>query len=295
LFSTLIHDKRPGSGERPEHSPASLLQPSKTGTLPIHVAASAGHVHLVQLFCSIDQSTVQRRYEEVGNKPPKDDKSSKNDRPSTIVEGRTPLHAAAERGHVETVLALVDLFSADVNATDASGNTSLHLVVSRRHRATVDRSPEFYDVTAQTLIKYGIDVDRKNVNGETALNMAIKNGWTKIAEMLRGSTKSAPKTDKKPPEGGNGGDGSLKSPKNTSHGGQSRPAGSSPSASKSSQPHGTGSTGNAKQLSDNKLTATQITESPVSLPHARQDATIVPDTAVGISTTLSRSETEQNQ
>jgi ankyrin repeat protein len=293
LVRTLIHDKRPGSGERPEHSPALLLQPSKTGTLPIHVAASAGHVHLVQLFCSIDQS-LSNASTKKSEKPPKGDRSGKNDRLSVTVDGRTPLHAAAERGHVETVLALVDLFSADVNAIDAAGNTALHLVVSRRHRATVDRSPEFYDVTAQTLIKYGINVDRKNVNCETALDLAIKNGWTKIADMLRNSTKSAPKIDKKPPEGGSDDGGGLKSPKNTGRGGQSQPHESSTSASKSSQPDGVSGAENAKQLSDIKSTANRCVNSPVSLPVDRHDDATEPDTVTSLNAALSCSKTERS-
>jgi ankyrin repeat protein len=59
------------------------------------------------------------------------DKNAKN------ANGETPLHIAADHGHVETVTALV-MHGADKEATDANGDTPLHYAASNGHEETVE-------------------------------------------------------------------------------------------------------------------------------------------------------------
>ena len=49
------------------------------------------------------------------------------------IDGWTPLHQAAENGHVEMARLLVSELGADVNARDCSGWTPLHLAAENGH------------------------------------------------------------------------------------------------------------------------------------------------------------------
>jgi ankyrin repeat protein len=57
---------------------------------------------------------------------------------ATDAEGRTPLHLAAERGHLSTVDTLLHN-NADPNARDGAGRTALTLAESAGHRAIAER------------------------------------------------------------------------------------------------------------------------------------------------------------
>ena len=51
--------------------------------------------------------------------------------------GRRPLHLAAQQGHTDVCIALVDSGEADVHATDHDGNTPLHLAAKANKAKTV--------------------------------------------------------------------------------------------------------------------------------------------------------------
>ena len=51
--------------------------------------------------------------------------------------GRRPLHLAAQRGHTDVCVALVDSGDADVHAVDHDGNTPLHLAAKANKARTV--------------------------------------------------------------------------------------------------------------------------------------------------------------
>ncbi len=57
---------------------------------------------------------------------------------ATDADGRTPLHLAAERGHVATVETLLHN-NADPNTRDRGGRTALALAESAGHRAVAER------------------------------------------------------------------------------------------------------------------------------------------------------------
>ena len=60
-----------------------------------------------------------------------------------------PLHLAAENGHVETVIALLDQFHAEVNLRDSANNTALHCVVLEPYQPSRMRDRDFYYATAK--------------------------------------------------------------------------------------------------------------------------------------------------
>jgi ankyrin repeat protein len=51
--------------------------------------------------------------------------------------GRRPLHLAAQKGHTDVCIALVDSGEADVHAVDHDGNTPLHLAAKANKAQTV--------------------------------------------------------------------------------------------------------------------------------------------------------------
>lgn len=106
---------------------------------------------------------------------------------------RTPLHWAAQHGHVEVVRTLIDN-GADVNAKDVFGRTPLHLAVSHPNviallldagasvdaRDSLSNTPLHRAVpsieSVDALIRAGADVRAKNTSGNTALDIAMRYG-----------------------------------------------------------------------------------------------------------------------
>ncbi|KAL3630716.1 Acyl-CoA-binding domain-containing protein 1 [Castilleja foliolosa] len=70
-------------------------------------------------------------------------------------EGRTPLHWAVDRGHLNVATLLLDK-NADVNAKDDEGQTAMH------YAAVCERTE-----IAELLVKHGADVDIKDNEGGT--------------------------------------------------------------------------------------------------------------------------------
>jgi len=61
----------------------------------------------------------------------------------------SPLHLAAENGHVETVIALLDQFKADVTLRDSDGNSALHSVVHQPYHPYRMRDRDYFYATAK--------------------------------------------------------------------------------------------------------------------------------------------------
>ena len=87
-------------------------------------------------------------------------------------KGETPLHRATEKGHTD-VAGLLLARGADVNATSKNGATALHWAASEGHR----------DV-AQLLLDAGADVRAGSEDGWTPLNAAAWNGHHDVARSL---------------------------------------------------------------------------------------------------------------
>jgi hypothetical protein len=98
-------------------------------------------------------------------------------------DGRTALHAAAEKGYVKTVETLLEC-NADVNSTIESreahanaetetGFTALHAATEKDHLAVVE-----------VLLKFGASIDSKDEYGRTALHVACRGGDEQIVTAL---------------------------------------------------------------------------------------------------------------
>jgi len=85
--------------------------------------------------------------------------------------GRTPLHAAADRGHRKMVILLCDE-NADPNLQDFDGNTPLHLAARRGHNQTL-----------YILLAAGADPKTRNIKDMTARDMAA--GHPSMTDVLR--------------------------------------------------------------------------------------------------------------
>ncbi|GER46727.1 acyl-CoA-binding domain-containing protein 1 [Striga asiatica] len=79
-------------------------------------------------------------------------------------EGRTPLHWAVDRGHLNVTALLLDK-NADVNAKDDEGQTALH------YAAVCERT-----TIAELLLKHGADMDIKDNEGDTPRDLC-ESSW----------------------------------------------------------------------------------------------------------------------
>jgi ankyrin repeat protein len=84
-------------------------------------------------------------------------------------EGRTPLHWAIDRGHLNVAEALVDK-NADVNAKDNEGQTSLHYAVVCEREAL-----------AEFLVKQKADTTIKDEDGNSPLDLC-ESEWSWMRE-----------------------------------------------------------------------------------------------------------------
>ena len=86
--------------------------------------------------------------------------------------GRTPLMLAAQNGHTDTAVVLLQN-KADWDLTDSLHNRALSLAAGNGHLDTV-----------RMLLRYGAKIDSGAGEGETALIAACKNGKSAVVEYL---------------------------------------------------------------------------------------------------------------
>ena len=87
--------------------------------------------------------------------------------------GRSPLRIAAERGDINVVTFLIEN-GADVNVTDANGNTPLIFIINKTGNLGITRR----------LLEKGAAVNLQNRSGETALMYAAWRGHASIVRLL---------------------------------------------------------------------------------------------------------------
>ncbi|XP_045209339.2 uncharacterized protein LOC123560129 [Mercenaria mercenaria] len=90
--------------------------------------------------------------------------------------GKRPVHFAADKGDIETLKLLVE-YGADIVAkSTGNGDSIIHIGVARNHLSFVTAVFDMHE--SKRLI------DMKNCNGETALHIASKMGYTSILTFL---------------------------------------------------------------------------------------------------------------
>ena len=87
--------------------------------------------------------------------------------------GRTPLHIAAEKGYIDVAMFLIEM-GANVNVTDANGNTPLIFIIHKTRDMEI----------IKRLLEKGAAVNTQNRTGETALMYAAWRGHTNIVHLL---------------------------------------------------------------------------------------------------------------
>eukprot|EP00057_Strongylocentrotus_purpuratus_P009287 XP_011663761.1 PREDICTED: ankycorbin-like [Strongylocentrotus purpuratus] len=90
----------------------------------------------------------------------------------TNASGKTPLHIASENGHLQTVKCLTH-HGAKVNVIDANLQTSVHLCSKKGHLHVV-----------QMLVNEGADIEIGDKDGFTALHVASFNGHIDVVKYL---------------------------------------------------------------------------------------------------------------
>jgi ankyrin repeat protein len=129
-----------------------LSQPSQE----IHRAAEAGDVAAVKALLDASPGLLEER----------------------DVLRCTPLLEAASEGKTEVLLLLIDR-GADLRAV--CGVSGANQGYNALHMAAVNGHTD----AAEILIKSGVEINAKSVNGETPLDVAVRCGQTKLARVLK--------------------------------------------------------------------------------------------------------------
>ncbi|XP_027695758.1 ankyrin repeat domain-containing protein 53 [Vombatus ursinus] len=91
--------------------------------------------------------------------------------------GFTALHLAAERGHLDCVIALVDRYKFPLSMTTTKGWTPLHLAINKEKPAVSLKCIQF-------LLEKGAPVNVQNQNGVTPLHLAAWEGMLDCIKVL---------------------------------------------------------------------------------------------------------------
>jgi len=165
------------------------------GCTPLHIAAEAGHVNVVERFLGQDPCLIDLTSQNSNSFTPLDfaiykghvavvkvlleftsesDLTRKNN-----CSGNTTLHIAAAGGHVEVVQLLLERCSTlDLEVKNADGNTLLHQATKNGH-----------DKVVQVLLDHAateFDLDDKNNDENTPLHLAVKEGHVQVVNVLLG-------------------------------------------------------------------------------------------------------------
>jgi hypothetical protein len=92
----------------------------------------------------------------------------------------TPLHWAAHKGRLITLIELIEIYRFSVSGRDERGNTPLHLAAAGAPRGD-QSAPQFIKVV-EVLLSEGADVHAKNYYGNTPLDLA---SHTDVRMLLR--------------------------------------------------------------------------------------------------------------
>ncbi|XP_060062502.1 ankyrin repeat and death domain-containing protein 1A-like [Ylistrum balloti] len=134
------------------NSGATAKCSNKQGMCLLHCASQNNNVNVINFVLESLENVNVNEMEKVGE--------------------RTALHLAAEAGHLETVMRLIDM-QADVNKRDKAGETALHLAARHGHVEVIKR-----------LLMVGVEINDRDVDGRTALHISAERGHSDVVEVL---------------------------------------------------------------------------------------------------------------
>ncbi|MFH0738418.1 MAG: ankyrin repeat domain-containing protein [Candidatus Omnitrophota bacterium] len=165
-----------------------LFLPAVLSASEVHEAAKTGDLEKLRSLLDKDQSLLYVQDE----------------------QGKTPLHWATGRGQLEAMRLLLDTYRVDVNVRNKNNGTPVHVAASQaqpqaleillRHNAIVDArakdgaTPLHFAAfkrkaghleAARILLEHKADVNARMDNGATPLALALHNGNTEMATLLR--------------------------------------------------------------------------------------------------------------
>ncbi|KAK6332951.1 hypothetical protein TWF718_010779 [Orbilia javanica] len=179
-----------------ELDPEMVNIQQEDGSSPLRECAFSGHVEVARLLLDAganwllethhDRRTVgflalEQGWSNVFSLILKKGLSLKNPLHIRSCNAGTPLHIAAGYGYEETVKEILELGATnerdfDISITDLAGNTALHNAVNTGILSIV-----------KLLVENGIDLERKNKAGKTALELATQLGDDPVKHYLRGA------------------------------------------------------------------------------------------------------------
>ncbi|KAL5902871.1 hypothetical protein ACKVWE_011494, partial [Pyricularia oryzae] len=139
---------------------------------PVHSALIGGHFHLLPIFalkvtnCQIIADNMSKILEDGKNRAWLQETAMEKSHGSVQVSG---LRTAVNSGYSERVLALISA-GEDINACDSIGGSTALTLAVWLHRLDITR----------ILIENGADVDKPDATGNTALHIAVKDGYEDI-------------------------------------------------------------------------------------------------------------------
>ncbi|KAH3839472.1 hypothetical protein DPMN_112903, partial [Dreissena polymorpha] len=117
----------------------------------LHCATQNNHIHVMNFICGTLENVDINVAE-------------KND--------KTSIHIAAEEGHLDAVMRLIDL-RCDINKRDCDCSSAVHVAARHGHHEVVKR-----------LLMVGVHVDERDAEGRTALHLAAESGHVDTVEVL---------------------------------------------------------------------------------------------------------------
>ncbi len=152
-----------------ERTQVDLEARDENGWTPLHKAAFSGHLPVVQYLCEqgADKEARMLTMHE-------DDEDDWADEYSENDYGWTPLHQAAENGHLSVVQYLCEQ-GADMEAMDLNGDTPLHWAAYNGHLSMM-----------QYLCEQGADKEASDRQDRTPLHLAAQQRHTAVMQFLSG-------------------------------------------------------------------------------------------------------------
>lgn len=159
-----------------------ITSKDKTGSTPLHLAASKNHLEVVELFVEL-----------IANIYIRDNK------------GRSALHVAAVNGHLDTAKFLIEECNGFEDIIDNDGRNALHLATREGQLEILKLLEKWIDLanrdfngcsalhvaaesatldTVSFLVEFGIDVNVTDNRGHTALHSAVRRNGLDIVKFL---------------------------------------------------------------------------------------------------------------